>query len=267
MVRKPQSPVESWGYVLAYVLAACGAGGSGGSMTSGGGEPFDAGSASDRNMVTAGEICDRLATIQCAGEQHCCSNPGRTFEDCQSKASKSCKNNLHLDEVAQDPVSGFDEVAASEAFEELEQRAADCDPGVAEWAVSAAGFVAAFKGTVAEGGSCTPAGGVASLSPGDPAQLAALASCADSSNVVCLPSLGVWSCTRRAMVGGVCVFDGNCQDGLYCADSGFVMDSCAERLPVGAKCSSANECGSFICKGGKCAGPTAENAYCLAQLQ
>jgi hypothetical protein len=252
--------------VIACVLAACGAGDSGGSSSGPGGGPFDAGSEPDRNMVTPGEICDRLATIQCAGEQHCCSNPGRDFAACQSTASKRCTNNLKLDAVAMNPITGFDAAAASMAFEELEQRASTCDPKVAEWAVSAAGFVGAFRGTLAEGAACTPAG-AASFNPNDPAQLAALASCQDSANVVCLPSLGVWTCTRRAPLDGSCVFDGNCQDGLYCADSGFVTDQCKERLPVGAECSTANQCASFICKSAKCASPTAPNAYCLAELQ
>lgn len=252
--------------VLACALGACGAGDSGGSTGSPGGGPFDAGTAPDRNMVSAGEICDRLATIQCAGEQHCCSKPGRDFDACFSTASKRCKSNLHLDEVAQNPITGFDEAAASMAFEELEDKASKCDPEVAKWAVSAEGFVAAFKGTQAEGAQCTPAGAT-SLNPNDPAQLAALASCMDSSNVVCLPALGPWLCTRRAPPDGSCVFDGNCQDGLYCADSGFVTDACKERLGVGAECSAANQCASFICKGSKCVGATAQNAYCLAELR
>ena len=171
---------------LACALGACGAGDSGGTNDSPGGGPFDAGSAPDRNMVAPGQICDRLATIQCAGAQHCCSAPGRDFDACFSTASKRCKNNLHLDEVAQDPITGFDAAEASMAFEELERKASACDPDVAQWAVSAAGFVAAFKGTRAEGAACTPAG-VTTLNPNDPAQLAALASCMDSANVVCLP--------------------------------------------------------------------------------
>src|SRR5437773_884632 len=108
--------------LLCVVLAACGgktagrridtpgqagvsAGGSGGSSGSGGagteagsgmagtmvdsdasvGTPtgtFDAGTASDRNMVTPGQICDRMSTIQCAGEAACCASAGRSYEQC-----------------------------------------------------------------------------------------------------------------------------------------------------------------------------------------
>jgi hypothetical protein len=89
----------------------------------------------------------------------------------------------------------------------------------------------------------------------------------DGAHVVCLPALGPWYCKRRGGAGGPCVFDGNCQDGLYCADAGLLTDACRARKNDGADCASANECSSFICKSGKCAEPTAPNAYCLKDLQ
>ncbi len=249
-------------------------GGSGVGGAPGGGAPgsdgFDAGSAPDRNMVSAGEICERLATLQCAGEQHCCSDPGREFDACKSSAKEGCTENFHLDEIATDPITGFDEAGASAAFEELELRASTCDPQAAQWAVSTAGFITAFKGTRAEGQACTPTqpASVGQLfDPTSTDQLAALASCQDGANVVCMPALGQWTCTRRAEVNGACIFDGNCKDGLYCADSGFLMDACETRKTDGDDCTAANQCKSFICKGGKCAAPTAENAYCLAALE
>ena len=254
---------------LAWSVTGCGNGGDSG-RTRSGTLPFDAGSAPDRNMVVAGQICERLATIQCAGEQHCCSNPGRDFDACKMSTKKSCSNNLHLDEVAQKPITAFDEAGASAAFEELEARASMCDPEVAQWAVSSSGFLMAFRGTRAEAEACTPTtspGAGQLLNPNDPDQLAALASCTDGAHVVCLPALGPWICTQRAAAGGNCIFDGNCQDGLYCADSGFVNDVCTKRKADGDTCTSANQCSSYICKGGKCAEPTGENAYCLAALQ
>lgn len=241
--------------------------GSGGTPAGGG---FDAGSAADRNTVSAGEICDRLATIQCAGEQACCPDPGRGFDACKSMAKKGCTDNLQLDVIARDPITGYDEGGARMAFDELERRSATCDPTVAQWAVSTAGFVTAFKGTRVENQPCTPPTPSSFgqlFDRNSPEQVAALASCMDGANVVCLPALGPWICKRRAGSGGGCVFDGNCQDGLYCADTGFITDSCRARKADGADCSTANECAHFICKGGKCAEATVPNAYCLAALQ
>src|SRR5262245_19474579 len=43
-----------------------------GSGGGGGMKVFDAGSADDRNDVTAGELCQRVADILCAGEEFCC---------------------------------------------------------------------------------------------------------------------------------------------------------------------------------------------------
>jgi len=65
----------------------------------------------------------------------------------------------------------------------------------------------------------------------------------------------------------MCVFDGNCKDGLYCADTGFVTGACRPRKANGEECRAANHCQSFICKASKCAEATPENAYCLAALQ
>ena len=264
---------------LATLLAlGCGSddgdGGGGGGATAGvgggsTGAGFDAGTAPDRNMVSPGGICERLATIQCAGEQHCCPSPGRSFDACKSSLMSACTSEFAFDEIAANPVTGFNPAGAAAAFSELENRAERCDPTVAQWAVSGAGFLTAFDGTVPEGGACTPPGNSTIgmlFSRGDPEQIAALASCQNSATTVCLPAVGVWTCTARAGEGGSCVFDGNCQDNFYCADSGFLSDACTQRNPTGTACTAANECQTFICKGGSCADATAANACCLQDL-
>ncbi|HTU62522.1 MAG TPA: hypothetical protein VMF89_28875, partial [Polyangiales bacterium] len=44
---------------------------------------FDAGDDPERNKVTAAQLCERLATINCAGEAFCCDAPNRTVEACK----------------------------------------------------------------------------------------------------------------------------------------------------------------------------------------
>ncbi|HMI92880.1 MAG TPA: hypothetical protein VK509_16005, partial [Polyangiales bacterium] len=64
---------------------------------------FDAGSALDRNAALAGELCDRLATIQCAGEGACCPRAGRGFDACKSDLTATCASKLYLDQIAAQP--------------------------------------------------------------------------------------------------------------------------------------------------------------------
>src|SRR5689334_19202380 len=48
-----------------------------------GGREFDGGTDPDRNRVPAGHVCDRLTTLQCAGEQHCCPT-NRSYDTCKN---------------------------------------------------------------------------------------------------------------------------------------------------------------------------------------
>src|SRR5690349_21138139 len=70
-----------------------------GMNSTGSGEAFDAGSDPNRNNVMAGQVCDRLSTIQCAGEVHCCTNPTHTYDACKQAMFSLCANDLHLDAV------------------------------------------------------------------------------------------------------------------------------------------------------------------------
>ncbi len=241
---------------------ASGQGGESGEGGTGGERVFDAGDAADRNDVVAGNLCDRLTTIQCAGEAFCCSDPGRSFDDCKAVMLKGCNEELMFDAIAGDARSGFDMAHARSVYVEIERRASECDMGIAAYGESLAGLRGMFKGTVPAGGSCT------SLNPlnrQDAAQ--ALSSCADIANNACLPALALWECEPRQGDGGDCFSDVNCMDGLFCDNPSFDIggSTCGARKMEGASCQLPNECASLFCKGGKCVAPSVDAAYCLAQ--
>ncbi len=245
--------------------AGSGAGGSGGdsgmpSNMDAGLPLFDAGGS---NTVTAGNVCVRLATIQCAGEQHCCKSPGRDFAACEKAAEDSCKNTALFDMLSEDPAVGFDANAASTAFAELEHRASTCDPSVAAWAVSPDGFESSFTGTLGAGDDCTPPGGLSMASVHDLA--VSLVSCRLGDGLACLPADPTWMCAQRAARGGRCFTDLNCQDGLYCDNpNSTFMGMCAPRKSAGAACQNDSECDSFTCTSKSCvSGDDVQAAYCL----
>jgi hypothetical protein len=223
---------------------------------------FDAGSAPDRNHVKAGMVCARLAEIQCAGEAACCAAPGRDFATCRSEQTQACKTLLLLDDVSAADAVGFDPDAASQAFGELERRAAVCDPSIAAWAVSTDGFLGSIGGTLVKGESCKPDGG---LNASASAVTIALVSCQLGAGVACLPTAMDWTCAPRVGPKGACFVDLNCEEGLYCDNPmGSLDGSCAERKAPGAACASATECRAFICQKGKCAAEQdVQAAYCL----
>lgn len=278
----------SWGCVLiALSLAfspACGGGddddstaGTSGKGGSAGGAPagkggagsssneFDAGSEADRNVVMPGNICERVATILCAGEAACCDDPGRDFATCKAAALKSCTNNYMLDTVAADPRVAFDADGAKTALTMLETRASKCDPAVAAWAASSEGFGTSLHGTLMEGADCEPKGGADNASIAE--LFTSLASCSVSGKLGCLPSAMGWKCAPRASAGGKCGTDSNCTDGLYCDNPSGNLDgngTCAERKAGAASCTDNPQCSSFKCTSGKCADPTDKQAaYCL----
>ncbi|MDH5672009.1 MAG: hypothetical protein OEZ06_07645 [Myxococcales bacterium] len=227
---------------------------------------FDPGTDPVRNNVQAGQVCARLAQIQCAGEAYCCDNPGRDRATCETVMADGCVNELFLDSVTASPVTGFDAGAASVAFTELERMASECDPGIAAFGGSASGLMGMFTGTIEAGGNCEPDGGPLGL-PSEPAAAAALASCTDIQSQACLPRLTSWSCEPRGQAGTKCFSDLNCVDGLYCPNPTFAVTTnatCTPRRPVGQACSTPNECESLFCKGGACVAADAQAAYCLA---
>jgi len=236
----------------------------GGGGSGGGGLPFDAGSDPNRNNVQAGMLCARLAVIQCAAEAHCCFAPGRSGETCESEIRDTCNDELFLDTIAANAITGFDAAAAAAAYTELEDRSARCDLEIASWGLTALRSI--LKGTYNPNQSCKPPG--TSAINNKPAQAAALASCKQIEEYACLPMslLGDWTCAPKSASGGNCVTDDNCQTGLFCRNPNMqLLGKCAERLALGATCTSGTECGSFYCKAGKCVAAEQQVAFCLAE--
>lgn len=219
-----------------------------------------------RNQVQPGDICDRLSTIQCAGEQQCCDNPAHDFEECKGEMHKICKDEIRIDVITADPSTGFDPTFAEQAFTEFENRVSQCDPNVIAWGTSFDGLRGIVKGTVDRSLPCTPSGQLGETL--EEAGAIALASCKDPQNTACShPAILLWTCSPRSDVGGGCITDNNCIDGLYCENPDLLLlgATCRERKAVGANCDLPNECASLICKNGTCATIDQQNVYCLSQ--
>jgi hypothetical protein len=235
----------------------------------GGQAPFDAGTDPARNRVTAGNVCERLTTIQCAGEAYCCTSPGRDFAGCKATLLAQCRDELFIDAISLDPITGFSPSHTEAAFSAFEQRSSLCDPGVALWASTVAGLRGILQGTKAAGANCTPA--TAELLQN--VKVAGhLASCANPAATACLPAGGLpappWLCTARGGPGSTCFSDVNCTDGNYCPNPRLDLPSssgprCLARKAAGQACTEANECLSLTCRGRLCVTATAQTAFCL----
>lgn len=216
-----------------------------------------------RNQVGAGGICSRLATLQCAGEAHCCQSPPMDFTQCQQALRFSCEREGLIDQIAADPRTGFSPQKAEAAFGQLEALAVACDPSVSRWVVSPEGLMAMFEGTLSVGANCRPP-----LASRDRAA-AYLAACAGPQQNACLPRSALsWRCTERGGVGSDCLTDLNCQDGLYCPQDDYLNPEigrsvCSARLADGAPCRAANECTSLVCIGGSCVEANSQTAFCI----
>jgi hypothetical protein len=246
-------------------------GGGGGNADSGNGGPsgggsvgaqppsFDAGTAFDRNAVVAGELCDRLAIIQCAGEGTCCPSAGRDFDTCKSALMGSCTADLLFDQIAQQPASGFDEVSTREVLDEIERLASMCDPGIVAFNESQQGLRRMFAGTVGPNQSCRPSNVLSRPQAG-----AALAACTMSETQACLPGLSTWTCLPRGGAGNACFTDINCIPGFYCPNPNLDIAgaNCLARKADGTSCAAGNECASLFCIAGRCEPPSVEGAYC-----
>lgn len=204
-------------------------------------------------------MCDRLATVQCAGEAYCCSNPGRTFSQCYQTQYNGCHNTVYLDAITTNPVAGYDITKAQAAFTQFETLASQCDPGVAAWAISMSGLRGIVAGTLGAGGNCTPPNLL------DKANAAGyLAACLNGDTTACNPN-AAWTCAPRTGVGTACFTDVNCLDGLYCNKPSLLANgTCTARKSDGTTCAGGNECTSLMCKGGVCVAATRDAAYCLA---
>jgi hypothetical protein len=229
--------------------------GNSGTGGDGDGDEFDAGSDPDRNMVTVGELCSRMAHIQCAGEQYCCDAPSRDLDTCREKGESACTNTLQLDVIGMSDLLVVDDAEVEAAFAEFEQRASECDLEVKAWATSRELMTGILGGSLAEGADCTPE------DENDVVDLGtAMFACADGADVVCLPGDGAapWTCEQRSQVAGDCFVDWNCIDGLYCS-----VGVCTERRADGEACTAANQCASLFCEDMVCAAPTQQLVYCL----
>jgi hypothetical protein len=235
-----------------------GASGGGG----GGGGGFDAGSDPNRNNVPGNQVCDRVTTIQCAGEAFCCSAPGRTFDACKATAMQACTNQLYLNAIASNPVAGYDQASATPIFAEYERRASICDPTVTAWGASTDGLRGLTKGTLSSGQSCSP--GITNLT-NKPLAAAYLASCMNAATTACYATALAWTCSPRANPGSKCFADTNCNDGIYCDNANFNLTggTCKTRKADGDSCTTPNECQSLLCKHSQCVPVNQDNVFCL----
>lgn len=222
------------------------------------------GTGDDRNDVPGGEVCERIATIQCAGEASCCDEPGRDFESCKATMKQGCIDALFLDAMTENPLTGYDRTVAEGVFTDFEDRARRCDLSVAEWGVSMNGLRAFTRGTLETGASCQPAA-FDLVMPGARAA-AYLLSCTSLETHACFPKLTSWSCAPREGEGGACFTDLNCLEDLFCTNTA-VRDirggTCSTRKADGAPCEVLGECSSLACKDGTCAPRTKQNVFCL----
>jgi len=241
-----------------------GSGGGSGANNTGGssGKTFDPGP--DSNMVSPGNICQRVAEIQCGGEAYCCSSPKESVADCTTAQKMACSVTLSLDTVSMDAVTGFDVAKASAALDKFQSLASKCDPTISAFGISLDGFRGIVAGTVASGGTCNPSSTATNKTA---ATAAALVSCTDPANNACLTAATGkdWTCKARADAGGACFSDANCKDGMYCNNPSFKLEGgvCAMRKSTGTDCSLGNECTSLACVSGKCVDQSKDVAYCL----
>lgn len=225
---------------------------------SGGARVFDAGSDPARNHVPPGHVCERLSTIQCAGEAFCCPNPG-TFDACKQGMLGACQQ--YMDAWSANPMAGYDLDRAFAAFTEFEKRASVCDTSLMAWALGNDGFRGVARGTVPPGERCLSIDAGATRLE----DVALLGSCADPESYACMFSDNParWVCTPRGATGDRCFTDMNCLEGLYC-DMARPQSRCAPRKPNGAPCNWLLECESMSCTNGLCGPATLESVYCLA---
>jgi len=220
---------------------------------------FDAGSDPDRNEVVAGELCDRLAVIQCAAEGACCKRPGRDFATCVDALAGACSGELLFDDIAAEPSAGFDAERARAMLDEFERRASQCDPSIASFGESQAGLRSMFRGTIEPGASCRPSNLLNQAMIG-----AALSACTMPEDQACLPSETSWQCSARSGAGGACFTDVNCKPGYSCPNTGLGLSgaSCVARKADGEACAAESDCKSLYCVGARCVPADQQLAYC-----
>jgi hypothetical protein len=224
-----------------------------------GGRIFDAGSDPGRNRVAPGESCHRLSIIQCAAEAFCCPS-APALEMCRQNMLAACNQYGAFEHIASNPVIGYDIDRAEAALGEFERRASSCDTGIVRWAISDAGFRGVARGTLPPGADCQP---MASMPYNLLVSVGYLGSCAEPEKMACFGEAPNWTCAPRSDLGGPCMTELNCIDGLHCEWIG-PGGRCVERKPNGAACGQMFECQSLHCDvRGVCADPTVTDVYCL----
>jgi len=229
-----------------------------------GDDEFMPGTDPNRNMVQAGNLCRRLAEIQCAGEAFCCDTPRRTREQCTSQMEAGCTEEFGLDALAGNAITGFDTGRAASAFQMFEDLASTCDPSIALWASRDSGLRGIMPGTSSTLCNLDFIGAAGSPEEADAAR-AALASCSLDQNLACMPSLiSGWECKVRG-ASNECFTDFNCAEGFYCDNpqTSLTGVNCSPRRAAGQPCQYFRECESFICSGGVCSADDVQGAYCL----
>jgi len=266
---------------------APGSGGSSGAGTGGGGSggssalpAFDAGPDS-LNQVTAGAVCQRIAQIQCAAQEHCCAQAHSSRDTCITTQTQGCVDG-GLDYITQQSRDAFDAAGAPAIIKTFEDRAAACDPTVAVWAATSSGLRGLVKGTLTSGADCT-----AGLTTDVKVVASYLAACSNADTTACLPHqisisypTGKWTCAPLSKLGENCFTDLNCDqtadpNGVYCTNdinAPIVSDTwkCTARKETGASCQSSNQCLTLLCTRGAtsknpgvCLDATVDNAYCI----
>ena len=227
-------------------------------------DAFDACSDGVAVRRAAGELCDRLAVIQCAAQAFCCEEPSRTIAQCEKRMRAGCEDDLYLDDIAAEASSGFDPEAARAAFDTIEQLAAECDPSIASEGFALTGLRGIVKGSVQPGGKCNPPNYPLYI-PSKKTAAIALASCAKPEANACLPDENEWRCRPLSDAGGECVTDLNCLPGLYCDNADLSLSAnCEARKAAGESCELQTECISLACRDGKCAATDdVQAAYCI----
>jgi hypothetical protein len=204
-----------------------------------------------------------------------CAQTHSSKTDCITTQTKGCVDG-GLDYVTVQSMDGFDATNAPNIIKAFEDRAATCDPTIAQWAATPDGLRGIVKGTLASGGACT-----APATTDGKVVAAYLASCANGGTTACLPHpFANWYCTALSSLGGMCFTDVNCDPasstgGAYCnndVSAPIISDNwkCVARKAVGESCQSSNQCQSLLCtKGatsqnpGVCLEATPDTAYCI----
>jgi len=240
-------------------IGGAGDGGTGGTSGAGG-----TGGSLGTNRVQATQVCQRLAELQCAAEEACCTNPDGKYpsrDACISNQRSVCETNFKVAQIGADPDAGYSVDNAEAAFDNFELLTSTCDTSVVSWGTSPEGFLRMMAGTKTANATCQPTSST---------DYGAAFSCLVASNLSCVPGglipgtdvPGLWSCKTRSGDGGRCYTDLNCGPGLRCTEP-ETYSTCTSRKSLGSSCTYPTECASLFCEGSVCVEASQEAAYCL----